>query len=182
MQIKRCKGFLFGAVASGLKKKSGAKDLGLIYSETSANAAGVFTRNKIKAAPVILDQERLEVGTCQALIVNSGNANCCNGPKGMADALTMTKEAADALRISTDRVLAASTGVIGQPLPVDKIRDAVPDLVKSLNPDGMADFAESIMTTDTRPKVVAETGGDSALYSIIGCANMFIREIGCYNP
>ncbi len=146
-------------------------DLGLIYAELPANVAGVFTRNKIKAAPVLLDQERIKSGICQAIIVNSGNANCCTGGQGMRDAIHMTQLAAAGLGISEDLVLVASTGVIGKPLPMDKIEGAIPDLIQALNLNGVADFAGAIMTTDTVPKIVVRHGEvNGNLFTITGVA------------
>jgi len=152
-----CQGFKAAGVASGLKKKQ-KKDLGIIYSDVQANVAGVFTKNKILAAPVILDRERIKSGVCRAVIANSGNANCCTGQQGMKDAEAMTKFAASALEITEDLVLVASTGVIGQPLSVEKIEKAVPGLVESMTPEGFSDFAEAIMTTDTVPKMISMQG------------------------
>ncbi|QTA82390.1 Arginine biosynthesis bifunctional protein [Desulfonema limicola] len=161
MEKNICKGFKAAGVVSGLKKKK-AKDLGLIWSEVPANAAGVFTRNLVQAAPVILDRERLKSGRCQAVIVNSGNANCCTGKQGMEDAAAMIRFAAAALNIPESLVCAASTGVIGQPMPIHKIETAMPDLAASLSSEGLDDFARAIMTTDLVPKVLTlkgETGG-----------------------
>jgi glutamate N-acetyltransferase/amino-acid N-acetyltransferase len=158
-----CQGFKFSGVASGLKK-NGQKDLGLIYSETPAKVAGVFTRNQIKAAPVLLDMQRITSGTCQAVIVNSGNANCCTGAKGMQDAISMARWTAAKLGIPEEQVLVASTGVIGEPLAVEKVRTALPDLINTLDAAGVSLLAEAIMTTDTVPKVVTRKGqlGDTA--------------------
>ena len=165
-----CQGFKFAGVASGLKK-NGKKDLGLIYSESPANVAGVFTRNEIKAAPVILDMKRLTAGTCQAVIANSGNANCCTGEKGMQDAIAMTRWAAKSLALPAEQVLVASTGVIGEPLDADKIKVAIPGLVNELDSDGVSDFAEAIMTTDTVPKVVSKKGDlDGKSFTVTGIA------------
>jgi len=152
-----CPGFKAAGIAAGLKKKN-KKDLGLIFSEVPANVAGMFTRNRVKAAPVILDIERIKSGVCQAIIVNSGNANCCNGEKGIRDAETMASLSASELGISKHLVLVASTGVIGEPLPIGKIKTAVPDLVGSLQPEGIPDLAKSIMTTDTVPKMASGQG------------------------
>jgi glutamate N-acetyltransferase/amino-acid N-acetyltransferase len=152
-----CPGFEAAGIAAGLKKKN-KKDLGLIFSKVPANVAGVFTRNRVKAAPVILDKERIKSGVCQAIIVNSGNANCCTGVQGIRDAITMASLSASELGISDDLVLVASTGVIGEPLPIEKIKTAIPDLVGSLQPGGIPDLAESIMTTDTVPKIVSAQG------------------------
>lgn len=157
MGIIMCPGFEAAGIAAGLKKKN-KKDLGLIFSKVPANVAGVFTRNRVKAAPVILDRERIKSGVCQAIIVNSGNANCCTGEQGIRDAETMASLSASELGISKDLVLVASTGVIGEPLPIEKIKAAIPDLVESLQPDGIPDLAKSIMTTDTVPKMVSGQG------------------------
>jgi glutamate N-acetyltransferase/amino-acid N-acetyltransferase len=157
MEIITCPGFEAAGIAAGLKKKN-KKDLGLIYSKVPAKVAGVFTRNRVKAAPVILDRERIRSGACQAIIVNSGNANCCTGEQGIRDAETMASLSASELGISEDLVLVASTGVIGEPLPIEKIKTAIPDLVGALRPGGIPDLAESIMTTDTIPKIVSAQG------------------------
>jgi len=157
MGIIMCPGFEAAGIAAGLKKKN-KKDLGLIFSKVPANVAGVFTRNRVKAAPVILDRERIKSGVCQAIIVNSGNANCCTGEQGIRDAETMASLSASELGISKDLVLVASTGVIGEPLPLEKIKTAIPDLVESLRPEGIPDLAKSIMTTDTVPKMVSGQG------------------------
>jgi glutamate N-acetyltransferase/amino-acid N-acetyltransferase len=157
MGIIMCPGFEAAGIAAGLKKKN-KKDLGLIFSEVPANVAGMFTRNRVKAAPVILDIERITSGVCQAIIVNSGNANCCTGEQGIRDAETMASLSASELGISKDLVLVASTGVIGEPLPIGKIKTAIPDLVRSLQPEGIPDLAKSIMTTDTVPKMASGQG------------------------
>jgi glutamate N-acetyltransferase/amino-acid N-acetyltransferase len=133
--------------------------------------AGVFTRNRVQAAPVLLDRERIKTETCQAIIVNSGNANCCTGPQGMQDAIAMAGCVAGELNIEADQVLVASTGVIGEPLDVRKIKAAVPALVGSCRPDGIDDLAEAMMTTDTVPKVIwAEGRIDGKGFRIAGVA------------
>jgi len=157
MSVIMCPGFKAAGVAAELKKK-GKKDLGLICSRVPANVAGVFTKNRVKAAPVLLDMELIKSGVCQAVIVNSGSANCCTGEQGMRDAEAMASLAASELGISNDLVFVASTGVIGEPLPIEKIKTAIPDLVKSLQPEGIPDLARSIMTTDTVPKMVSAQG------------------------
>ena len=157
MGIIMCPGFEAAGIAAGLKKKN-KKDLGLIFSKVPANVAGVFTRNRVTAAPVILDRERIKSGVCQAIIVNSGNANCCTGEQGIRDVETMASLSASELGISEDLVLVASTGVIGEPLPIEKIKAAIPELVESLQPRGVPDLAESIMTTDTVPKMISGHG------------------------
>ena len=157
MKKMDCPGFQTAGVVSGLKK-NGKKDLGLIYSEFPATVAAMFTRNLVKAAPVFLDQQRTANGSCRAIIVNSGNANCCTGEQGMQDAIRMGRLAAQGLMVDEEDVLVASTGVIGEPLPVEKIETAAPNLIKALAADGLSDFAEAIMTTDTVAKVVSRRG------------------------
>jgi len=152
-----CQGFKASGIAAGIKK-NGKKDLGLIVSEVPATAAGLFTTNKVKAAPVILGMERITSGRCQAIIANSGNANCYSGEQGMDDAKEMAELAGQALGISEELVQVSSTGVIGAPMPMDSVRAAVPDLVKALDPDGINDLATSILTTDLVEKVVCRQG------------------------
>jgi glutamate N-acetyltransferase/amino-acid N-acetyltransferase len=151
-----CQGFKAAGIVAGIKKKH-LKDLGLIVSDVPATVAGVFTKNQIKAAPVVLDMERIQSGTCRAVIANSGNANCCTGEQGMKDAVRMAKAAADNLGVPEEMVLVSSTGVIGQYLPVEKIESNMPQLVDALSASGFVDFAESIMTTDTKPKMISRT-------------------------
>ena len=165
-----CPGFQFSGCAAGLKK-NGEKDLGLLYSETPAAAAGVFTQNCVKAACVQHGMERIKLGTCQAVIVNSGNANCCTGGQGLQDNLSVIRLAARQLGIPEETVIAASTGVIGKPLPVEKIEAAVPALFDSLSASGLSGFAQAIMTTDTVPKIVTRSGAvGSVPYTITGVA------------
>ena len=152
-----CRGFQGAGVASGLKK-IGKKDLGLLYSEVPATVAAMFTRNLVKAAPVILGQQRTANGRCRAVIANSGNANCCTGEQGMRDAVRMGSLVAQGLKVDDADVLVSSTGVIGEPLPIGKIESAVPGLIEALRPEGLYDFAEAIMTTDTVPKILSRNG------------------------
>ncbi|MFO7706678.1 MAG: bifunctional glutamate N-acetyltransferase/amino-acid acetyltransferase ArgJ [Desulfobacterales bacterium] len=154
MQILPCPGFKAAGVAAGIKK-NGRKDLGLIVCDPSASVAGLFTRNRVQAAPVRLDRERIRGGVCRAVIANSGNANCCTGEAGDWDARRMAQAAAEAIQGDEEQVLVASTGVIGEPLPVEAIERALPGLVAALRPEGVADFAEAIMTTDRVPKAVS---------------------------
>ena len=150
-------GFVAGAVAAGIKKDE-KKDLGMICSEVPACAAGVFTTNKVQAAPVLLGKERIKSGRCQAIVANSGNANACTGKRGMEDAEAVSRAAATALGIPEELVLVASTGVIGLHLELDSIEAAMPELASRLNPAGLNDVAEAIMTTDTFPKAVSKQG------------------------
>jgi len=144
-------GFLGSAVSSGVKKK-GKKDLALIYSEVPAKAAAVFTTNIVKAPPVILGMDRIKSGYCQAVLVNSGVANAFTGTLGLKDSVVTSKHAADRLGIAEGLVIPSSTGVIGGRLPIDKMKKAMPKLVKELREDGFLDFADGIMTTDAFPK------------------------------
>ncbi|HEU5195140.1 MAG TPA: bifunctional glutamate N-acetyltransferase/amino-acid acetyltransferase ArgJ [Methylomirabilota bacterium] len=147
-------GFLAGGVTAGIKP-SGKKDLALIHSPTPARSAAVFTTNQVKGAPVLVSMEHARSGAAQAIVASSGCSNVCTGERGVKDAREMTRTVADLLRIPQNHVLIASTGVIGVPLPMDKIRVALPKLVKSLSPQGGRAAAEAIMTTDTRPKEAA---------------------------
>jgi glutamate N-acetyltransferase/amino-acid N-acetyltransferase len=153
-------GFRAGALAAGIKA-SGNPDLGIWASEAECVAAATFTQNAFPAAPVILSRERLRASPrAQAVVFNAGNANACNGEQGLADAREMAQLAASCLGVAADLVLVASTGIIGQPLPMDLVRAGIPRL--QLSPDGGHDAARAIMTTDTRPKesaVALEIGG-----------------------
>lgn len=145
-------GFRANALCCGIKKK---KDLALIYSVICAQAAGVFTTNRVKAAPVDIDLLNLRGGRAQAIIVNSGNANCCTGQKGKKDAWRVVDALAKQLEVEGEEILIASTGVIGKFLPADKIVKAIPGLVDGLDFDKGKDVATAIMTTDTFPKQAA---------------------------
>jgi glutamate N-acetyltransferase/amino-acid N-acetyltransferase len=147
-------GILAGAVAAGIKP-SGRRDLALIHSPTPARVACVFTSNQVKGAPVLVSIEHARGGVAQAIVASSGCSNVCTGEQGLRDAREMTKAVGDLLRISPQHVLIAATGVIGVPLPMDRIRTAMPKLVKALSPQGGRAAAEAIMTTDTRPKEAA---------------------------
>lgn len=147
-------GVLAGGVTAGIKP-SGKKDLALIYSSTPARAAAVFTSNQVKGAPVLVSMDHIRGGTAQAILANSGCANVCTGEQGLKDAREMTRTVGELLKMPAKHVLIAATGVIGVPLPMDKIRAALPKLVKSLSPKGGRTAAEAIMTTDTRPKEAA---------------------------
>ena len=165
-----CNGLQSAGIAAGLKK-NGQPDLGLIYSETTATAAAVFTRNVVQAAPVILDRQRIQSGRCRAIVVNSGNANCCNGENGMRDAIATSAAVARALNISEDEVLVASTGVIGQPLPIERVTGAVPALVADLAGDGFDRLAAAIMTTDNVPKTVSRRAAiNGKTVTVVGVA------------
>ena len=157
MDILPCPGFQAAGLAAGIKK-NGRSDLGLIVSDRPATVAGVFTRNRVQAAPVQVCRERVRTGACRAVVANSGNANCCTGEPGYADALRMARAVAQAVNAPEEQVLVASTGVIGEPLPVERVEQAVPELVQRLSPGGLPDFARAIMTTDRVPKGLSRQG------------------------
>jgi glutamate N-acetyltransferase/amino-acid N-acetyltransferase len=148
------KGFKAGGIWCGIKASSKKRDLGLIYSEKLCTAAAMFTRNKVKAASVLLSQKHLAQGKLRAIIANSGNANACTGEAGIAAAQRMAELAADEFAIKAEEVAVASTGVIGVPLPLGAIESSVSSLADSLRGDesGHAAALEAIMTTDTRRK------------------------------
>lgn len=145
--IELPKGFLASGIFAGIKKSK--KDIALIYSEKVANAAAVFTTNKVKAAPVLLDMKRIEKGTAQAIIINSGNANACTGEKGFEDAVSMAKKVSQLLKIDEENVMVCSTGVIGAPLPMEKVLKGIETAAENLSKEGGYQAAEAIMTTDT---------------------------------
>jgi len=147
------KGFLFSTVEAAIKNK-GRKDLALIYSEAEANTAGMFTSNKVKAAPVKLDMKKIRSGRGQAIIVNSGNANACTGKKGMEDAVEMTRLVAHRLKMKSSLVYVCSTGVIGTPMPMDRITAKISGLMENFGKSAIEDVAAAIMTTDTFPKIL----------------------------
>jgi len=151
-KIQMVQGFKASAVPAGLKKNN-ALDLALIYSEKEAAAAGVFTTNKVKAAPVLLAREYIAAGKARAIIANAGNANACTGETGLDDARRTAELTAKALDLYPGEVLVSSTGVIGQPLDMGLISRAIPDLVKALSPEGIASAAQAVMTTDSFPKI-----------------------------
>ena len=147
-----------GVKAAGVNagiKKTELKDLALIVTDAPAIAAGVFTKNSVTAAPVLVCREHLSDPTAQAVIVNSGNANACTGEMGMTNAYRMAAMTAEQLGIDPDLVLVSSTGVIGQQLPMDKIENGIQLAFDALSTEGGEDTAEAIMTTDTHPKSVA---------------------------
>jgi glutamate N-acetyltransferase/amino-acid N-acetyltransferase len=147
--VTSARGYRAGAVAAGIKK-TGAPDLSVLWSDRPATVAGVFTTNKVRAAPVLVSEERVRRGVSRGVVVNAGNANACTGAQGLADAYEMTRLTAGRFGASDDEVLVASTGVIGVNLPMDRIREGVGRI--ELAPDGGGAAARAIMTTDLRPK------------------------------
>jgi glutamate N-acetyltransferase / amino-acid N-acetyltransferase len=154
--IPSVRGFRFASVAAGIKK-TGLPDLVLAVADKPVSSAAVFTQNQVFAAPVKVARERVKAGKCQAVLVNSGNANACTGKAGLEAALQTTQAVAAALSIKAAQVLPASTGVIGQVLPTDKVLAALPDLVNKLDEAGAAEFSQGILTTDSGPKIASRT-------------------------
>ncbi|MCK5835930.1 MAG: bifunctional glutamate N-acetyltransferase/amino-acid acetyltransferase ArgJ [Desulfobacula sp.] len=151
------KGFKFAGIPCGIKK-NGRKDLGLIYCEKPAAAAALFTRNQVVAAPVILGKEQIKKGVCQAVLVNSGNANCFTGDQGLLDARSSIAMVSKTFSIPEEFVMVSSTGVIGAPLPMEKFKTGIPLLKKQVDNGTLEDFAQAILTTDTCRKIIKETG------------------------
>jgi glutamate N-acetyltransferase/amino-acid N-acetyltransferase len=147
-------GFLAGAVEASIKSPD-KLDLAILYSEKPCVAVGVFTSNLVKSAPVVLSKKHLKGWKAQAIVVNSGCANACTGDAGMADAIEMSRLAADKMGLSLNDVLVASTGVIGVPLPMDRVRKGIRQIVPTK--DGGHKLALAMMTTDTCPKEIAIT-------------------------
>lgn len=152
--VTAARGFVAAGTWSGIKRNR-RPDLALIVSRTPAVAAGVFTINRVKAAPVLLTQRHIRSGTARAVLVNSGCANCLTGAAGMRDAVALTGEMAQLLDMRLSDMLVASTGVIGRRLPVRRIRRALPRLARQISVRGHRDAAWAILTTDTHPKEVA---------------------------
>lgn len=155
------KGFTANGIHCGIRKNRTKRDLALIYSETCASAAAVYTTNLVKGAPLTVTKKNISDGKAQAVICNSGNANTCNAD-GIEIAEKMCSLLADNMNIKASDVVVASTGVIGQPLSICPIADGIPELVKGLSKDGSDVAAEGIMTTDTVKKAIAvefEIGG-----------------------
>ncbi|MBI5807544.1 MAG: bifunctional glutamate N-acetyltransferase/amino-acid acetyltransferase ArgJ [Ignavibacteriales bacterium] len=150
------KGFKSAGIHCGIKKSK--KDLALIYSELPATAAGVFTTNKVLAAPVLVCKEFLNSSdSFHAIIINSGNANACTGKLGLENAYKMADETAKRLKIKSNQVFVSSTGVIGEQLPMDKIIKGINHIVDSIEDGNDLATAQAIMTTDTFPKLFNKT-------------------------
>jgi glutamate N-acetyltransferase / amino-acid N-acetyltransferase len=149
--VTSVKGFTAAGIACGIKRKR--KDLALIVSEYPCNAAGTFTLNKVKAAPLLVTQAIIKKGNqVKAVLINSGNANACTGEQGYKDALEMQKFCADKLKFTPEEVLIASTGVIGQRMPMDTLKNGISQIVPVVRECGGVEAAEAIMTTDTTLK------------------------------
>jgi len=147
-------GFRAAGVACGLKK-NGDRDLMLLVADRACSAAGVFTRNVVKAAPVLYSSKIVKAGRAQAVVINAGIANACTGDEGMRRCKQMTADVSAATGLAKELVLVGSTGVIGWQLPMEKISAGIAEAARVLSPDGGHNAARAIMTTDTRPKEVA---------------------------
>ena len=158
--ITAAKGFRAAGLHCGIKRAK--KNMALVVSEVPGSAAGVFTQNHVKGAPVIVCQERVKGGRLQAILVCSGNANACTGKQGLENAYELTRMAARQLGIAEGNVAAACTGVIGLQLPMDAIASGIQQIAEVVTEDGFDDAAEAILTTDTVTKQIAfevEIGG-----------------------
>ena len=154
MSVTAARGFVASGIACGIRK-SGAPDLALVRSVEPAVGAAMFTKNRVKAAPVLVSQAHLESAEPQAVVINSGTANAATGERGKLDAIATASEAARLLDLDVEEVLVLSTGVIGVPLPLAKIRAGLEEAAAVLVPQGGAAAANAILTTDTRPKTAA---------------------------
>jgi glutamate N-acetyltransferase/amino-acid N-acetyltransferase len=154
--VTSTKGFKAAGIHCGVKEKTKKLDLALIYSAEPCTVAGTYTINKVKAAPLLISRDTVYTSTfVKAVVVNSGNANACTGEDGYQDALCMQKTCADGLNINQGEVLIASTGVIGQRLPLDKIKSGINKIIPKLSNKGGLDAANAIMTTDLKVKSYA---------------------------
>ena len=149
------RGFRFAGIHGGIRSDPGRRDLALAVSDVPAAAAGVFTQNRVRAAPVRVCQERLPAGAARGVVVCSGNANACTGPRGLDDARRMTVVAAEAVGCRSEQVLVCSTGVIGQHLPMPAVEAGIRKAAAELadTPAALDALAHAILTTDTRIKV-----------------------------
>jgi len=144
-------GFQLGTTSAGIKV-AGRKDVVVMKIEQGSTVAGVFTQNRFCAAPVHIAKQHMQLTTPSYFLINTGNANAGTGEQGMTDSLSCCQAVADAAKVAPQEVLPYSTGVIGEPLPVDLICHSVPAALDQLSENGWADAAEGILTTDTRPK------------------------------
>jgi len=154
--IKPPKGFKLSVTEAAIKAP-GRKDLALIYCEDEATLAATYTTNKVKAAPVLMDMVRTRLGKARAVVVNSGNANACTGEQGMKAAMQTASELSTHLGVPEENVLVCSTGVIGVQMPMQRLKPALKPLAKGIGSADVMDFARSIMTTDTFPKIAETT-------------------------
>lgn len=163
------RGYRYAGYVSGLRNEPDRRDLAVIVSDSPARAAGVFTQNRICAAPVQISRSRLPRSDARAIVVCSGNANACTGEQGIRDALRMAELTAQAVGCHAEQVLVASTGVIGRFLPMSVIEPAIPSAIAQAdgNPESLRQAAQAILTTDTRIKVSSRVGRG---YFVLGFA------------
>ena len=172
IQTNWIKGFKFSAIAAGIKHADSDRlDLGLVAAEVPAVAAGVTTTNLVCAAPVEITRRCLEKGLCRAVLINSGNANAYTGDGGRQDTLDLNLAVAHHLGTNLELVIPMSTGVIGNPLPKERMLQRIPELVLGVDRGSFGDVATAMMTTDTRPKTVCLDGWTSnGPFRILGMA------------
>ncbi len=171
--VTAAKGFRAGAISCGIKNPAAARlDLCLIASDLPTHTEACFTTNKVRAGCVRVSQEHIKAGgDIRAIIANSGNANACTGPQGITDAKAMTKAAAEKLGVRMRQVLVCSTGIIGMPMPMERVTPRVGELVDVLSPTGSDDAMRAIMTSDTKPKTFAvEVECEGATFRVGGIA------------
>ena len=169
-------GFRASGVAAGLKA-SGRPDVGLLVSDVPAAAVGVFTTNRVQAAPITVTKRHIRRGAARAIVVNAGNANACTGSQGIKDARAMAKETAALLKTKEQQILVASTGVIGVPMDMEKTSEGVKAAAAALHPGGFDDLTAAIMTTDTRPKTASASVPGGTLVGAAKGAGMIAPEM-----
>jgi glutamate N-acetyltransferase/amino-acid N-acetyltransferase len=156
MSVTAAAGFVASGVHAGIRKES--KDVAIVRSLPTGTGAAMWTRNRVLAAPVVVSQEHLAVTQPQVVVINSGIANAVTGAQGLADARETAAHTAALLGLVPEQVLVLSTGVIGAPLPMDRLLSGVDSAAAALSSDGGSDAAEAILTTDTRPKTAVARG------------------------
>jgi glutamate N-acetyltransferase / amino-acid N-acetyltransferase len=168
-------GIQFSGIPSGIK--AAGPDLGLVFFTEPVNVLTLYTRNRVKAAHILYDR-KIDAHPVRALLVNSGCANACTGPAGVADLRKIATNLAPSLGILSEEILFASTGVIGRRLPTDRIIAALPELGKNLGESHLEDFTHAIMTTDTFPKIATRSFRGRKEYQLAGVA----KGAGMINP
>lgn len=182
MSTIRVPGFKFAGVSCGIKR-SKKRDLALIFSERPAAAAALFTTSRVKAAAVLVGMKHMQRGLVQAVVINSGNANSCTGARGIRDADAMCREVGHRLGIDPRLVIPSSTGLIGVPLPMAKIRQGIAKAVSILSPDSFTHAAEAVLTTDRFVKVAATScllkGRRVVVAGVVKGAGMIAPNMAC---
>jgi glutamate N-acetyltransferase / amino-acid N-acetyltransferase len=176
MSITAAKGFVAAGVHCGIRKKE-RLDLALVHSPARATGAGMFTSNRMLAAPVVVSREHLDLAEPQAVVVNSGVANAATGERGLLDAHATAAEAARVLGLDAEEILVLSTGVIGAPLPLSNVLAGVRAAAESASTEGGDAAAQAIMTTDTRPKSAVARGGGFAVGGIAKGSGMIHPQL-----